>query len=219
MSPVRTTFRPGRRLAEHVGRRDGAAGLQRHVLPRLQPPARRAVGHAEPVGSGDVEPPGTLGLHERVAERVGAVLDREPLDRVLPALEGLPRLELDDGQRIRQPPDERPQPVEELAQAPRPVDRERRLVAAAQCERLQHPRQAEEVVGMEVREEDLLQVGQADRRPLQLPLRPLAAVEEEPLAAAPHEQRRGLRAVRSASTRRCRGRRRRDPRGDSRKGG
>ena len=43
---------------------------------------------------------------------------------------------------------------------------------------------------MEVREEDLLQVGQADRRPLQLPLRPLAAVEEEPLAAAPHEQGR-----------------------------
>ena len=52
------------------------------------------------------------------------------------------------------------------------------------------PGQAEEVVGVEVREEDLLQVGQADRRALQLPLRPLAAVEEEPLAAAADEQRR-----------------------------
>ena len=83
------------------------------------------------------------------------------------------------------------QPLEELAQAVRPVDRERRLVAAAQRERLQHPRQAEEVVGVEVREEDLLEVGQADRRALQLPLRPLAAVEEEPLAAAADEHRRG----------------------------
>jgi hypothetical protein len=43
---------------------------------------------------------------------------------------------------------------------------------------------------VEVREEDLLQVGQADSRPLQLPLRPLAAVEQEPLAATPDDQRR-----------------------------
>ena len=51
------------------------------------------------------------------------------------------------------------QPLEELAQAARAVDGERRLVAAAQRECLQHARQAEEVVGVEVREEDLLQVG------------------------------------------------------------
>ena len=44
---------------------------------------------------------------------------------------------------------------------------------------------------MEVREEDLLQIREADRRPLQLPLRPLAAVEKETLAATAHEQRRG----------------------------
>ena len=48
---------------------------------------------------------------------------------------------------------------------------------------------------MKVREEDLLQVGQADRRALQLPLRPLSAVEQEPLAAAPDEKRGG-RALR-----------------------
>ena len=59
------------------------------------------------------------------------------------------------------------------------------------------------MVGVEVREEDLLQVGQADRRALQLALRPLAAVEEKPLAAAPHEQcrrstlRRGHRGGRA----------------------
>ena len=43
---------------------------------------------------------------------------------------------------------------------------------------------------MEVREEDLLQVGQPDRGTLQLALRPLAAVEEQPLTSAPDEQRR-----------------------------
>ena len=118
------------------------------------------------------------------------MLDRESLDRVFAPLEPLPRLELDDCQRVREPPEERVQPLEQLAQAARPVDRQRRLVPATQRERLQHPRQAEEVVGVEVREEDLLQVGQADRRPLQLALRPLAAVEQEPLAAAPDEEGR-----------------------------
>ena len=80
------------------------------------------------------------------------------------------------------------QPFEQLPQAARPEHPQRRLLATAQRERLQHPGQAEKVVGMEVRKEDLLQVGQSDRRALQLPLRPLAAVEEEPLAAPPDEQ-------------------------------
>ena len=75
----------------------------------------------------------------------------------------------------------------------RPVERERHL-APAERERLQHPGQAEEVVGVEVREEDLLEVDEADVRAQQLPLRPLAAVEEEPLAAAADERRRGRAA-------------------------
>ena len=61
----------------------------------------------------------------------------------------------------------------------------------AQREGLQHARQAEEVIGVEVREEDLLQVREPDRRPLQLPLRSFAAVEQEAFAATPDEQRRG----------------------------
>ena len=72
----------------------------------------------------------------------------------------------------------------------RAVHRQSRLVPAAQRERLQHPRQAEEVVGVEVGQEDVLEVGQADDRALELPLRALGAVEEELLAAAPHEERR-----------------------------
>src|SRR5207244_6323935 len=55
--------------------------------------------------------------------------------------------------------------------------------------RLQHPRQPEVVVGVEVREEDLLQLDQADRGQEQLALRALAAVEQEALAAAAQEQR------------------------------
>ena len=55
------------------------------------------------------------------------------------------------------------------------------------------------MVGVEVREEDLAQVDEADRRAQQLPLRALAAVEEQALAAAADEQRRG-----AALGRRCR---------------
>src|SRR4029077_1415315 len=79
---------------------------------------------------------------------------------------------------------------EETLQSLRPVDRERDVVAPAQRERLQHSRYAEKVVGVEVREEDLLEAGRADARPRELPLRSLGAVEEQSLAAAPEQDRR-----------------------------
>ncbi len=47
------------------------------------------------------------------------------------------------------------------------------------------------MVGVVVREEDLAQVDEPDLGPQQLPLRPLAAVDEQTLAAAPDEQRAG----------------------------
>ena len=47
---------------------------------------------------------------------------------------------------------------------------------------------------MEVREEDLAQLDEADVRAQELPLRALGAVEQQPLAAAPDE-RRGRRAL------------------------
>ncbi len=43
---------------------------------------------------------------------------------------------------------------------------------------------------MEVRQEDLAQVDETDVGAQQLPLRPLAAVEQQPLAAAPDERAR-----------------------------
>ena len=80
--------------------------------------------------------------------------------------------------------------VEEVAKPGRPVDGERH-VAHPQRERLEHPGQAEVVVGVEMRDEDVLEVDEADRRAQQLALGSLAAVEEQPVAAAPNEQGRG----------------------------
>ena len=96
MSPVSTSFRPGRGSPSTSAGVTVRPDVERHLLPGLQPSARRAVRDAERVGGRDVEPPGPLGLDERVAERLGAVLDRESLDRVVAALERLPRLELDE---------------------------------------------------------------------------------------------------------------------------
>ena len=45
------------------------------------------------------------------------------------------------------------------------------------------------MVGVEVRDEDRVEIAQADR-PQQLALRTFAAVEQQALAAAPQEQRR-----------------------------
>ena len=47
------------------------------------------------------------------------------------------------------------------------------------------------MVGVEVRDEDLVQVDEADRGPEQLALRPFGAVEEESVAATAYEQSRG----------------------------
>ena len=79
--------------------------------------------------------------------------------------------------------------AEQLLQAGRPVDLERDLTAPKR-ERLQHPRQAEVVVGVVVGEEDLGQLDQADRRAQELALRPFAAVDEETLAAPADERGR-----------------------------
>ena len=75
--------------------------------------------------------------------------------------------------------------AEEVAQPGRPVDGERH-VAHPQREGLEHSRQAEVVVGVEVGDEDLLEVDEPDRGAQELALRSLAAVEEQAVAAAPY---------------------------------
>ena len=78
---------------------------------------------------------------------------------------------------------------EQVDESPRAVDLERDL-ASTQGERLEHPRQAEDVIGVEVRDEDLAQLDQPDDGTQQLPLGSLRAVEEQALAPPADEQRR-----------------------------
>ena len=53
---------------------------------------------------------------------------------------------------------------------------------------LEHPGQAQDVVGVEMRHEHLPELDQAHGGPQQLALRAFGAIEEEPLASPPHEQ-------------------------------
>ena len=183
-----TSFRPIRARPEHVVGRDDATVRQRHALAALERATLTAVGNAEPIGGIDVEAPRARRLDDRVAQRRHAVIDGERLDRVTVALQPLPRVELDRRDLVRQPTEDPPQRAEQLVEPFRSVDRQRHL-AAAQCERLEHARKAEVVVGVVVREEDLLELDEADVAAQKLPLRALRAVEQEPVAAAPHQRR------------------------------
>src|SRR5439155_26001391 len=131
----------------------------------------------------------TVVLVERVPHRGDAVVHRVREDAVPVALEWLPRAHLHELELVREPPEDAPQAGEELAQPRRAVHGEREL-ALPELERLEHPREAEVVVAVVVRDEDLIEVGQADRRAHQLPLRALAAIEEQPITPTPDEQRR-----------------------------
>ena len=112
------------------------------------------------------------------------MIDRERVQSVLATLEDVAGLELDDGERIRQPPEERLEVPEEVTRALRSVHRQPDLVPTTQRKCLQHPRQAEDVVAVEMRQVDLLDLGQPHRRALQLALRSLRAIEQQALASA-----------------------------------
>jgi hypothetical protein len=115
------------------------------------------------------------------------VCHRERRQAVAVAFEHLARRELDEADVVRQLADytaERRDQVDEAAWA---VHVER-LIAATEREGLEHARQAENVVGVKVGQEDLTQVDETDRRAQQLALRSLRAVEEEPVAAATDHQ-------------------------------
>src|SRR5207253_9772908 len=126
-----------------VRERDRVAGLEDAAL--------AAGWDTESIRGADIEAAGAIALDERVPDRRYAVVERERLDDVLAPLERLPRTELDRGQSIRQTPEERLEPREQIAKAARPVHGEIDI-ASPQGERLQHPRQAEKVIGVVVRE-------------------------------------------------------------------
>jgi hypothetical protein len=116
----------------------------------------------------------------------------ERRDRVVVAAKLVVRPELDQADRVRVLADQRLQDLEQRLEAWRAVHGQGHL-ASAKAERLDHAGQTEQVVCVEVRQEDLLQVDQPDRLE-ELALRPLAAVEEQAVAAAA-DQRGGQRAA------------------------
>ena len=161
---------------------------KRHRLPSLERASLGAWRDAEGVGGLHVETARARILDERVAHRRDTVGDREGGQAIVLAdqLVAGPQLLQLDG--VSEPPENAAQPLEELAQPRRPVDRDRNL-APAQRESLQHPGQAEVVIGVVVGEEDLPELDQPDVRPQELALRALGAVEEHALAAAAQQQR------------------------------
>ena len=118
------------------------------------------------------------------------MVDREGADLVVAAVDHVARLELDRLDRVGEAAEDPPQRREQVAEPGRAVEAERQL-AAAQREALQHPRQPEEVIGVEVGQEDVLEVGEADVGAQELALGALAAVDQQLVAAAADERRRG----------------------------
>ncbi len=157
-------------------------------LAALQAAEVRALGDPEGARGLDVEAPGPVVLDEGVAVGLDAVVDRERGDHEVAEADLLVVLELDHVQGIPGPPDDRSQRLpEELLQAGRAEDVQR-PVAVAHVEGLDHPRQPEPVVEVQVGDEDRVQLRQPDRAQ-QLVLGPLAAVEQDPLAARAQQDR------------------------------
>ncbi len=183
----------GPRRSEHLlGIHRGAVGkLDR--LAALKPAEERPFRDLEPLRRLEVEAARACLLDEHVPVRREAVLDRERLDPVVLPRDAVARPKLDEGQLVAQPPEHAPQDPEEIGEPGRAVDGQRHL-AAPEREGLQHPRQAEVVIGVVVRQEDLGKLDEAHGGAQQLALRPLATVDEDPLPAAA-EQRAGEPAL------------------------
>ena len=178
---------PGR--AEHLlGPHIVSLGKPHH-LPCLEASEQRALGHAQTPGGLDVEPPRPRQLNERVPVRGDSMGHREDEDSVVAAVESVAVPKLDELERIGELSEDALETAEEIPEARGTVDGERDL-PATERERLQHARQAQIVIGVIVREQDLGQLHQPDRRPEELALGALAAIDQEPLASAPHERRR-----------------------------
>ena len=139
--------------------------------------------------------------------------DGEGADLVAVERHCVPAAQLHELELVAQPPDHAGEDAEELAEARRPVDVERRL-ARPQRERLQHPGEPEVVVGVEVRQEDVLEVDEPDRRAQELALGSLAAVEAAAGRLPGGGAASSCRAAPWARSRTCRGRPRRGPSGD-----
>ena len=179
---------------EHLLGAHAASVRKLDGLPTLELSEEWALRDAERARRLEIEAARARVLDDAVAIGPDAVLDREGEDPVIAALERISRGELLQVDVIGELPEDAPQDAEELDEARRPVDLERQL-ASPEGERLQHSGQAEVVVCVIVRQEDLVQLDEPDRRAKELPLGPFTAVEEDAVAPTP-DQRSGESAAR-----------------------
>jgi hypothetical protein len=173
-------------LADDRVRAHDRAASERHGLATLEPPEQGPLGNAELARRVDVEPARALVLDDRVPDARHMVVGGERVDPVPGALHGLPGRERPHLDLVREPADHRLQDGHEIRKSCGPVEPQRRLTRP-QRERLQHAGQAEDVVGMAVGDQDVVDVDQSDSRAQELALRPLAAVHQDAVAASPHE--------------------------------
>jgi hypothetical protein len=185
---------PGPRRAEHLLGSHPVSVRKLDGLAALQPTEERALRNAERLRGLEVEATRPRVLDDAVTVRSDPVLDREGEDAVIAALQGVARGELAQLDVVGELSEDPAQHSEEVDEARRPVDGQRQL-AAPKRKRLQHPGQAEVVVCVVVRQEDLVQLDEPDGRAKELPLSAFAAVEENPVASAAH-QRPGQAAAR-----------------------
>jgi putative nucleotidyltransferase with HDIG domain len=180
---------PRARRAEHLFRSDNVPSGELHRLAALELPEQRSGRNAERHGSFHVESARAGRLGERIAVGRDAVLDREGKDAVVATVEDVSGPQLHEVDLVRELPEDPFEDAEELDEPRRAVDGQRKL-PAAQGEGLEHPRQAEVVVSVVVRQENLGQLDEPDARAQELSLRALAAVEEDPVATAANERAR-----------------------------
>ncbi len=190
VSPVITSRRP-RRVGPSTCSGSTGPSLPATSSPRCSLPKSGPSATPSDRASSGVEAAGPRLLDERVAEGGDPVLDRERLDRVAVEADAAAGLELVDLDRVADAADDPVEAVEEVGQPRRPVD-DQRLLAVLHVPGLEQAREAEVVVGVQVGDEDLLHLDEPGRA-LHLPLRALAAVEQQPVAAAADEHRAVLR--------------------------
>ncbi len=98
-----------------------------HRLPVLERTPLGPERDAEGIGLRVVEAARALFLDERVPDRRDAVVDREHADLVAVVRDPVAAPDLDELDRVGEPAEHPPERVVELAQARRPVDRERHV--------------------------------------------------------------------------------------------
>jgi len=154
----------GSRRPEHLIGAYHAPIREGHRLPSLQRAARGAARHAERIGGVDVEAPRSRGFDQRPADGRDTMGDGEGCEAIAVPFEHSARFELDHPQLVRQLSHYALQRPEQVDEPTRAMHLERALTPPER-EGLEQPREPEDVVGVEVRHEDLAELDEADRGP------------------------------------------------------